>query len=366
MNLQKFQELFNKKYSEIPSLDKYINIQYIEYLTKGKRIKFQDAYKIGDLRFITVKGNSRTLIGSSAAVQRNKDLTGQLFLCSADTAMDSPYKVMPKKGWRASSADNTMYKGIYKPKSSFTSPPNVGNPNPRINNCIHSGMCKGPCLRSTGNMQLPTSGRARYLKTWFFYTEPLAFLRKIISETIENAARCHQNKKKYYLRLNGMSDIEWERFIYIDALVKDTKGLNGFYDYTKYPIKQRVNMAPKIPGGVQFPAKYKIIFSWDEKKTAVKRALEWLQYGAGLSVVYPYSKKEEVYALKKKFKFLVIGDEDDNRFKDKPNSIVLLKNKGDLKEEEQTASQTSQDSLITPFPVLKNLIMSVSSFRKNK
>ena len=196
MNINTFQELFDKPYGSLPTIDPYINFEYIKFLALKKRLKYKDAYRIGDMRFLTVKGNPRTLIGSSAAVQRNKDLTGQLFLCSSDSAMASPYSVMPKKGWRASSGDDTMYKGIYKPKSLFKSPKNIGNDNPRINTCIYSGLCKGPCLRMTGNMQLPTSGRSRYLKTWFFYTEPLAFMRKLISEIQSNAAKCNREKKR--------------------------------------------------------------------------------------------------------------------------------------------------------------------------
>ena len=126
MNIYTFQELFDKPYGALPHLDQFINNQYITYLSSKKRIKYKDAYKIGDMRFLTVKGKPRTLIGSSAAVQRNKDLTGQLFLCSADSAMESPYSVMPRKGWRASSADATMYKGIYKPKSEFKSRKTLG------------------------------------------------------------------------------------------------------------------------------------------------------------------------------------------------------------------------------------------------
>ena len=77
-------------------------------------------------------------------------------------------------------------------------------------------------------------------------------MRKLISEIQANAAKCHREKKKYYLRLNGMSDIEWERFIYMDLLVQKTKALTGFYDYTKYPISQRVGMSHKIPWWTTF------------------------------------------------------------------------------------------------------------------
>ena len=365
MNLLNFQELFDLPYGN-HKVDKYINFQYISFLTNKRRIKFKDAYKLGDLRFLTVKGNPRTLIGSSAAVQRNDDKTGQLFLASYNTAMDNPSIWFPRKGWRASSGDDRMYKGIFKPKTTFKSPKNIGNDNPKINTCIHAGLCKGPCLRNTGNMQLDTSGRSRYVKTWFFYTEPLAFLRKLILEIISNSSSCYNNKKKYYLRLNGMSDIEWERFIYIDSLVKSTKGLYGFYDYTKYPIAQRIGMAHKVAGGLPFPKKYKLIYSWDEKKVAPKRAFEWMKWGASISVVYPFSKKEEVRKMIKKNRFLITGDEDDNRFKDRPNCIVLLKNKGDLKETEQTANMTSQNHLITPMPVLNKLISAVKNIRKSK
>ena len=365
MNLAAFQELFDLPYLSHP-VDKYINNAYIQDLSNKKRIKFKDAFGLGDLRFITVKGSPRTLIGSSAAVQRNDDKTGQLFLASYNTAMDNPSKWFPKKGWRASSGDDIMYKGIYKPKSIFKSPKNIGNENPKINTCIYAGSCKGPCLRNTGNMQLDTSGRSRYLKTWFFYTEPLAFLRKLILEIISNSSSCYNKRQKYYLRLNGMSDIEWERFIYMDSLVKNTKGLYGFYDYTKYPISQRIGMAHKISGGVPFPQKYKLIYSWDEKQVAPKRAFEWMKWGASISVVYPFSKKEEVRSLLKKNRFLIVGDEDDNRFKDKPNCIVLLKNKGDLKENEKTANMNSQKGLITPMPVLHKLISAVKNIRKSR
>jgi hypothetical protein len=365
MNIDTFQTYFDLPYGSLPHLDKYINYKYLAYLGKTKRIKFKDIYKIGDLRFITVKGSPRTLIGSSAAVQRNKDKTGQLFLCSHTTAMAKPTTVMPRKGWRASSADSMMYKGIFKPKTKFKSPKNIGWDNARINTCIYAGLCKGPCLRMTGNMQLPTSSRSRYLKTWFLYTEPLAFLRKLVQEIQTNSLKCNNQKQKYYLRLNGMSDIEWERYLYIDVLQKETKGLYGFYDYTKHPIANRVGNAHKIPGGVSFPKKYKIIYSWDEKKKATERAVGWLRYGAGLSVVYPYSQKEEVQKLRKKFRFLISGDEDDNRFKDRANSIVLLKNKGDLKEE-NGALDNSQSHLITPLPVLHSIIDAVQKFRKRK
>ena len=91
-----------------------------------------------------------------------------------------------------------------------------------------------------------------------------------------------------------------------------------------------------------------------------------MKWGASISVVYPFSKKEEVRKMIKKNRFLITGDEDDNRFKDRPNCIVLLKNKGDLKETEQTANMNSQNHLITPMPVLNKLISAVKNIRKSK
>ena len=361
MNISTLEDFLHKPYGSL-SVDCYINNKYIEYLKKNKRIGFYDKFNLGDLRFVTVKGSVRSLIGSSVAVQRNKDDTGQMFLASEKQAMRDPEFVLPKKGWRASSADNRKYRGIYKPKIKWRRPENKGWKRFVINTCTSSGDCKNYCLRATGNIQMMSSTRSRYLKTWFFYTQPLAFLRLMVTEIISNAASANRQRKGYYLRLNGMSDIEWERFLYMDALVRRIAGLRGFYDYTKHPKKVRIDMARKIPGGVPFPAKYRLIFSWDEKKTTPKRASEWLNYGGSLSVVYPYSLRDEIAKLRKQYRKIVkIGDEDDNRFKDKPNSIIFLKNKGDLKE--ANMSSRSQNTLITPLPIIKKMLHSLQSKR---
>jgi hypothetical protein len=360
MNISTLEKFLHTPYGQL-SVDCYINNKYIEYLRKNKRIGFFDKFGLGDLRFLTVKGAVRSLIGSSVAVQRNKDRTGQLFLASDKQAMRNPEFVLPKKGWRASSSDDRMYKGIYKPKVKFRPPSNTGWKRFVINTCPYAGDCKEYCLRATGNIQMKSSARSRYLKTWFFYTQPLAFLRIIVTEIISNAASANRERRGYYLRLNGMSDIEWERFLYIDALVKSTPGLRGFYDYTKHPKKNRIDMAQRIPGGLPFPAKYRLIFSWDEKKQTPKRAAEWLNYGGSLSVVYPYSAKELIQKIRKKNRsFIKFGDEDDNRFKDKPRSIIFLKNKGDLKE----TNSKSQKSLITPIPIIMKMVESLQRAKR--
>ena len=115
MNIKTLEQFIHAPYGSLP-VDCFINNKYIDYLKKNKRIGFYDKYNLGDLRFLTVKGAVRSLIGSSAAVSRNKDETGQLFLSSDTQAMRKPDFVLPKKGWRASSADDKKYKGIYKPK----------------------------------------------------------------------------------------------------------------------------------------------------------------------------------------------------------------------------------------------------------
>ena len=207
-----------------------------------------------------------------------------------------------------------------------------------------------------------SSARSRYLKTWFFFTQPLAFLRLIVREIKSNAASANRNRRGYYLRLNGMSDIEWERFLYIDKLVGDTVGLRAFYDYTKHPKKNRIDQARKIPGGVPFPDKYRLIFSWDEKKQTPKRATEWMRYGSSISVVYPYSMAKQIQKFKRKHKFVKVGDEDDNRFKDKPRSIIFLKNKGDLKEREKPGKK--QTSLITPFHLIVKMVESMKGMKR--
>jgi hypothetical protein len=361
MNISTLEKFLHAPFGAVPE-DKYINNRYIEHLKKGKRIGFFDKFGLGDLRFLTVKKMVRSLLGSSVAVQRNTDHTGQLFLASEQQAMRNPEYVMPKKGWRASSSDERKYRGIYKPRGKFQRPANTGWKRFKINTCPFAGGCKAYCLRATGNIQLLSSARSRYLKTWFFFTQPLAFLRLLVREIISHAASANRQRKGYYLRLNGMSDIEWERFLYMDNFVKDTAGLRGFYDYTKHPKKNRIDMAKRIPGGVPFPEKYKLIFSWDEKKQTPKRAGEWIRSGRSISVVYPYSLHSEIKRLKRQHKFIKIGDEDDNRFKDKAKSIIFLKNKGDLKEKKRNAD--NQTTLITPIHLITKLVKTMKGLKR--
>ena len=364
MSLSTLEKYLHTPFGEL-SVDKYINRDYIEHLRKNKRIGFYDKFGLGDLRFLTVKGAVRTLLGSSAAVERNKDRTGQLFLASHKQAMRDPEFIMPKSGWIASSSDSRKYRGIYKPKVKYRRPDkDKGWKRFSINTCPFAGQCKSYCLRATGNIQMKHSTRSRYLKTWFFYTEPLAFLRMLITEIVSGAQSARREKARFYLRLNGMSDIEWERFIYMDKLVKGTPGLIGFYDYTKHPASNRLKMAQRIPGGVPFPQHYRLIFSWDEKKETPRRASDWLRQGGSLSVVYPYSHRDEIKKIVRRNKFAVIGDEDDNRYRDRPNTIVFLKNKGALKEKSNAGTTPKQTSLLAPIPVLQRIVSVVERYRK--
>ena len=206
-----------------------------------------------------------------------------------------------------------------------------------------------------------SSTRSRYLKTWFFYTQPLAFLRLLITEIISQATSANKQRRGYYLRLNGMSDIEWERFIYMDELVKRTPGLRGFYDYTKHPKKNRIDVAARIPGGVPFPQKYRLIFSWDEKKATPNRARDWLLYGGSLNVVYPHSQKSDVQKMiRGNRKMMLDGDTNDNGYKYPHHSIIFVRNKGKLKE---TSSQ-QQKTLLTPLPIVQKLVDSLKRYRK--
>ena len=231
---------------------------------------------------------------------------------------DNAKRLFDKEGWK-------FYKSNPDPKMKLCHNPNT---------CPYAGGCAGLCLVDSGQMAAAYEPMAAgYFKTWYFFLYPLFFIRQIIVECFINSYDSYTQKVSFYARLNGTSDIPWERYIDMDGLVakvnefmfdwneeqlekggKDAKlakkrkeegipAMGGFYDYNKYPYADRKFFGDWING--KCPETYDLTFSISEAIVAIKgtscavsalgedlafgkgfeHALEWVRQGFRVACV---------------------------------------------------------------------------------
>ncbi len=176
--------------------------------------------------------------------------------------------------------------------------------------------CRAMCLASAGLSGLPKQIGAKLNRTFMFNNDRQRFLDLLLAD-IEKLKRIARDEgMKPALRLNGSSDVTWERIVPGWAHL----GLQR-YDYTKIPLEHRT----VDPG-------YHLTFSVEGPRDTA-RALGYLRAGQSVAVVVPEDLKHRaVLAGHANEGFPIIdGDLADTRFLDAPGSIVLLKPKGHIR-----------------------------------
>lgn len=181
-----------------------------------------------------------------------------------------------------------------------------------INLCSHASKgCIESCLFKSGFGGIYTSvQKARISKSNYFLNDRTNFLLQLKKE-IQSAIKNQKPNEKLAFRLNGTTDINFEKFkIEDDKNIFELFPEAQFYDYTKNYVRLEKRTLPK---------NYHITFSRSE--TNEEKALEMLKLGYNVAAVFDN--------LPKNYKgFEVInGDENDLRFLDKPRTIVGLKYK---------------------------------------
>lgn len=180
-----------------------------------------------------------------------------------------------------------------------------------INLCSHaSAGCASACLFGSGRGGMFSMvEEARKKKTEYFLSSRTEFMYQLKSE-IERAVRVNKDKAIVTIRLNGTSDIPFEKYKVFEGknifeIFPDVQ----FYDYTKNHIRFLKEL----------PSNYHLTFSRSE--TNHDKAMELLRSGFNVAMVF--DKTPQIYEG-----FEVInGDNDDLRFLDKKNVIVGLRYK---------------------------------------
>lgn len=181
-----------------------------------------------------------------------------------------------------------------------------------INLCPHASVgCSKACLFKSGfGGMYDRVEEGRRNKTEWYLSNRSEFMLQLVSE-IEAAIKKHKDKAIVTIRLNGTSDIRFEKI-----KVKDGKNIFQlfpnvqFYDYTKNPLRMLDKSIPK---------NYHLTFSRSETNHAV--AMNLLKQGKNIAMVF--NKVPETF---EGFK-VIVGDETDLRFTDPKGVIVGLKYK---------------------------------------
>ena len=177
-----------------------------------------------------------------------------------------------------------------------------------INLCAHASKgCAEACLFGAGRGAFTNVEVARINKTEYFLADRAKYLNQIDKELARAVKKHGKNNSNFAIRLNGTSDIRFEKF-----KIRDGKNIFQlypnvqFYDYTKN-IKMLLDNKHD---------NYHITFSRSEDNAAnVATALK-----LGYNVAMVFEKLPESYMGYK----VIDGDESDLRFLDEKNVIVGL------------------------------------------
>ena len=193
--------------------------------------------------------------------------------------------------------------------------------------------CKSVCLINAG--RLPMSSDLQTWRTRLAIEEPDEFYTRLYEEIADGAHRAKRKGMLAAFRLNGTSDLPWERMGLQDGeSIFDAFPDEIFYDYTKYPLSKR--------RGALKHRNYHLTYSWSEgpgflppaerQSFVLRSAQEWLEQGVNVTAVFGryHNDKGDLprrYDLGFGEVKVIDGDEDDLRFLDPKGVIVGLRAK---------------------------------------
>ena len=177
--------------------------------------------------------------------------------------------------------------------------------------------CIKACLNTAGRGQMNNVQQARLRKTEFFHKNRSGFLWQLSQEIQLLKGRAKKAGHKFAIRLNGTSDLSWERFRHIDGqTLMQVHPDVQFYDYTK--VYNRLTRDIK---------NYYMIFSYSG--TNKLYCMEALHRGYNVAVVFGQKLPVRFWRHK-----VFDGDNHDLRFNDPGHRIIGLRAKGRARSEQ--------------------------------
>jgi hypothetical protein len=196
------------------------------------------------------------------------------------------------------------------------------------NVCAHATAgCAAACLNTAGRggIGLNADGlnaiqAARIRRTRFMRRDRAGFVDMLAGEIERHVKRSRAAGLTPAVRLNGTSDMPWERFRFGDDENVFAAYPNvQFYDYTKYPVHLRDT-------GIE---NYHLTFSLAESNR--RNAIDAIRAGVNVAAVLRVPRNGILPATVSfggRFRRVIDGDVSDLRFTDAPGTIVGLRAKG--------------------------------------
>jgi hypothetical protein len=180
-----------------------------------------------------------------------------------------------------------------------------------------SAGCANACLYTAGHGAIPTVKEARIRRTLFWFEHREAFKACLFDELTKHRDKCKKLGKKCAARLNGTSDIVWERvWPELFDWFRDIQ----FYDYSK--------IYPRLMPNYQLPKNYHLTLSRSE--TNQSKIEQVLQANPKANVTVVFDKLPKKWMGRR----VIDGDLMDARFLDPRGVVVGLKTKGDGRKDE--------------------------------
>lgn len=167
--------------------------------------------------------------------------------------------------------------------------------------------------------------KARIRKTKVFLKRPTSFAKLLVKDLETLVARQKRDGVRQVIRLNGTSDIAWEKF-QVTRAGREYSGVPQafpelqFYDYTKRPER-----AIKFVTSIAWPSNYSLTFS---QATPKDRTADRVNLTGELNIAVVFRNALPEYY---KGRRVIDGTEHDMRFLDPAGVIVGLLAKGAAK-----------------------------------
>jgi hypothetical protein len=172
---------------------------------------------------------------------------------------------------------------------------------------------------------------ARIARTHLLFRQRATFFSEMVLAISTHVRRATAHGLTPTVRLNGTSDLPWERMPFTDVDGVEYASLFErfpdvqFYDYTKHPARAMLSALGALP------ANYVVTFSRSETNERI--ALDVLRNGGNVAVVFnartAHAKRPADPLPATWHGFTVVdGDHDDLRFLDPTNVVVGLRAKG--------------------------------------
>jgi len=198
-----------------------------------------------------------------------------------------------------------------------------------INVCANAEIagCIDGCLFTAGRGAMNVVQKARARKTAWFAADRDGFMAQLVIDTTKFTKYCAKQSVQPVVRLNGTSDIRWERIpVSKDGIIHnnifDAFPDIQFYDYTKIANRK----------GVDHIKNYHLTFSYSEANPLYKKQIEIAKAkGMNMAVVF-----RSILSIPHHFmnRPVISGDADDLRFLDPDGVVVSLYAKGRAKKDQ--------------------------------